>query len=207
MFKDILHKPKSFKCTVFCSPGILNGMQGMNQPPTHQNRNLKTKYWTIPKCNEQTCSLQLSDSVSLWAYWVWQTVHSISARKELRVDICCVFESPNMEDNYRMLVSLIHWIFANQLYNKFKRTLYNVNIGGTPWRSCQGNDYWMLLGYASNCRSCFWSCWKLLPGHLMWRSRWCRWPVDSLNKPGQLRDTGHGTRDPGPPFLDLTSGW
>ncbi len=30
--------------------------------------------------NEQTCSLQLSDSLSLWAYWIWQTVHSTSAR-------------------------------------------------------------------------------------------------------------------------------
>ena len=30
--------------------------------------------------NEQTCSLQLSDSVSLSAHWVWQTVHSTYAR-------------------------------------------------------------------------------------------------------------------------------
>ena len=36
--------------------------------------------------NEQTCSvIQLSDSVSLWAYLVWQTVRSFSARKELRM--------------------------------------------------------------------------------------------------------------------------
>ncbi len=35
--------------------------------------------------NEQTCSLQLSDSVFQWAYRVWQTGHRTSARKELRM--------------------------------------------------------------------------------------------------------------------------
>ncbi len=29
--------------------------------------------------NEQTCSLQLSDSVFLWAYLVWQTAHGTKA--------------------------------------------------------------------------------------------------------------------------------
>ena len=33
--------------------------------------------------NEQTYSLQLSDSVSLWAYWVWQTVHSTSVSRQI----------------------------------------------------------------------------------------------------------------------------
>ena len=33
-----------------------------------------------PGVNEQTCSLQLSDSVSLWTYWVWYIVYSISSR-------------------------------------------------------------------------------------------------------------------------------
>ena len=38
-----------------------------------------------PDINEQTCSLQLSDSVYLW-YWNWQTVHRMFVRKELRVE-------------------------------------------------------------------------------------------------------------------------
>ncbi len=38
---------------------------------------------SIAGSNEQTYSLQLSDSVFLWAYCpVWQTVHSSFARKE-----------------------------------------------------------------------------------------------------------------------------
>ena len=36
------------------------------------------------KQNEQTCSLQLSDSVWLTACWIWQVVHRIPARKELK---------------------------------------------------------------------------------------------------------------------------
>ncbi len=39
--------------------------------------------------NEQTCSLQLSDSVSLWTYWVLQTVQCTCtpAREKLRMII------------------------------------------------------------------------------------------------------------------------
>ena len=34
--------------------------------------------------NEQTCSLQLSDSVYLWASWVWQAIHRIFVSRGLK---------------------------------------------------------------------------------------------------------------------------
>ena len=42
-------------------------------------------HWRSQKLNEQTFSLQLSDSVCLKTCWIWQAVHRIPARKVLRM--------------------------------------------------------------------------------------------------------------------------
>ena len=57
-----------------------------NMAPFCSTLKIKTIVKYSAWLNEQTYSLQVSDSVSLWAYWVWQTVHSIPVRKaELRM--------------------------------------------------------------------------------------------------------------------------
>ncbi len=64
--------------------------------------------------NEQTFSLQLSDSVSLWAYchyWAWQTVHSTAGRKAKRF-----WTAWKLTDNYQMPVWPVHRSFARQLH-------------------------------------------------------------------------------------------
>ncbi len=73
-------------------------------------------------CNEQTCSLQLSDSVSLWAYWVWQTIQRSSARKELKM-----FIGSNIP------VEMIYWTrpkpaFQLMMTTKLMRTENSVRL-------------------------------------------------------------------------------
>ncbi len=94
-------------------------------------------------------------------------LHSTAGRKAKRF-----WTAWKLTDNYQMLVWPVHRSFARQLH---KITII-----------CVLHWLWTMLLQ------------KFLPGNVIWTSWWWWWgPVDSLNKSGQLRDTGHGTRDTG----------
>ncbi len=110
--------------------------------------------------------IALSDSVSLWACWDWQTVHSNSARDKLftvtlpdtkiPVKMRCLTRQ-KLADNYQMLVWLVHRTFARQLYAMNSKNCTSDNDFSFLWIR------WNLIFFTSFSFNPFWKAWQSNP--------------------------------------------